>query len=151
MNFSRAVSKLTGVGRSCILQGILAYRLYIVNYEVMKLKLKRWKEWVIVLGLSVMAVRTGQNVWRLWKAGDRVSEARSVLAEAEVENKKLKARLEEVQSPEFVEKEAREKLGYGREGEVILMLPKQNEESSFAKATEDKPNWRKWWDLYVRI
>jgi len=106
----------------------------------------------VVIVLGVMAVRTGQNVWRLYKAGDRVNEARRELAQAQTENGRLEARLKEVQSPEFVEREARERLGWGREGEVVLLLPEQKMDNGQLKIeNESKPNWRKWWDLYVGI
>ena len=111
----------------------------------------KWKDWIWVTLGVLLAVRTGGVVWRLYKAGERVNEAKLELSEASRVNGELKAKLDEVNSPEFVEREAREKLGYGREGEVILLLPEQERESSYAKATEDKPNWRKWWDLYIRI
>lgn len=85
-------------------------------------------------------------------SGDRLKDVKRELTLAEARNEELKRRLAEVKSPEFVEREAREKLGYGKEGEVIVILPEQTKsESSFAKATADKPNWQKWWDLYIGI
>lgn len=98
-----------------------------------------------------MAVQTGRNVVRLYLAGNRVKEAQRQLDVAKAKNEQLTKWLAEVNSPEFVEREAREKLGYGKEGEVMVILPVAKEQSSFAKASADKPNWRKWWDLYVRI
>ena len=69
---------------------------------------------------------------------------------AEEENRKLKERLAEITSPEFVEREAREKLGYGKEGETLLVLPNQNStQYSEKSAQEEGPNWRKWWKLYI--
>ena len=49
----------------------------------------------------------------------------------------------------FIEKEAREKLGLGKPGEVVVILPKVEQRPSNAPATEGKANWRKWWELYV--
>lgn len=89
---------------------------------------------------------------RLWKAGSRVDGSKLELLKAEEENLKLKSRLSEVQSPNFVEKEAREKLGYGRPGEVIVLLPKEESDQSQKKTnSEDTPIWKRWWDLYVGI
>lgn len=116
----------------------------------MKVKTKGWI--ILVLGL-IMAGQTGRNVVRLYQAGNRVKEAQKQLEGAKAKNEQLTKRLAEVNSPEFVEREAREKLGYGKEGEVMVILPDQDQKgrSSFAKATEDLPNWKRWWDLYVRI
>lgn len=112
---------------------------------------KKWQGWLIaVLGLA-LAVRTGSNVWTLYTSGNRLKETRQELVSAKTRNEELTLKLAEVKSPEYIEREAREKLGYGKEGEVILIMPEVIEQSSFARATEDKPNWRKWWDLYIGI
>lgn len=116
----------------------------------MTFKLINVREWVVVVILGLMTIRTGQNVVRLWRAGERVTEAEKTLAEARAENDKLQDRLTEVRSDEFVEKEAREKLGFGREGEVILILPDQASDNNESGGEEgDKPNWQKWWNLYI--
>ncbi|KKU37502.1 MAG: hypothetical protein UX52_C0024G0006 [Candidatus Amesbacteria bacterium GW2011_GWA1_46_35] len=106
--------------------------------------------WGLVLVMGVFTVRLSANVWRLWKAGDRIKDAESGVRSQELENQELKKRLAEVQSPEFIEKEAREKLGLGKEGETIVVLPKIESEPSFAKASEGRqPNWRRWWKVYI--
>ncbi|MDZ7586603.1 MAG: septum formation initiator family protein [Patescibacteria group bacterium] len=108
----------------------------------------KWGGWVLVGVLLVMMVRLGGNVWRLWKAGERIKQAEAEVDKETKENKQLKARLAQVQSPEFIEKEAREKLGLGKPGEEIVNLPKQEQESVRAGEREEA-NWRKWWKLYI--
>ena len=99
--------------------------------------------------LLVIMVRLGGNVWRLWKAGERIKQAEADVQKQTQENEELKTRLAQVESPEFIEKEAREKLGLGEPGETIVVLPK-TEEPSFAEASEGQaPNWRRWWKLYI--
>lgn len=107
---------------------------------------------IAILGM-VMAVRTGLNVYRLWRTGDSVKEARRNLVEATAESERLQKQLLEVKSPEWVEKEARERLGYGRPGETILVLPEQesSRETELGAQEQNIPNWKKWWKLYVRI
>ena len=98
----------------------------------------------------VMAVRTGSNVWRLYRAGDQLKLAEAELLQAQEEHDRLQARLSEVQSQEFIEKEALEKLGMGRSGDVILLLPQEEMSNvKYPMSNEAKPNWRKWWDLYI--
>ncbi|HBC73168.1 hypothetical protein A2379_03775 [Candidatus Amesbacteria bacterium RIFOXYB1_FULL_47_13] len=119
-----------------------------------------WKGWILIILGSVTAVRTGMNVYRLWQRGGRVGETRQQLEAAKAENRRLQTKLEEVQTDEFVEKEAREKLGYGREGETVLILPKQDNAQGpvmpagrqvLSTQEPEIPNWRKWWKLYVRL
>ena len=55
-----------------------------------------------------------------------------------------KKRLVQVQSPEFIEKEAREKLGLGEP----LPSP-SNPKPQIPNPNVDIPNWQKWWKLYI--
>lgn len=105
---------------------------------------------LVVLGLALV-VKSGLGVIKLWKTGGLVAEAQKEVQDLQEEQKELSAKLAYVNSPEFVEKEARDKLGYGREGETILILPDQNSVPSNASATAGEANWKKWWDLYIRI
>ena len=76
--------------------------------------------WVAVVGM-VLAIRSGLSVWRLYRAGERVKAARVELGVAGARNEELKKRLVEVQSPGWLEREAREKLGLGKPGEVVVI------------------------------
>ena len=81
-----------------------------------------------------------------------LKEAQLELAQLNAENERLKLRLDEVQTPEWQEEEIREKLGYGKPGETVLILP-ENEEQEGGRVEEYKEpeaNWRKWWKLYIR-
>ena len=112
---------------------------------------RRWVKW-LVLGVSLtFTFKMAANVYRLIKSGDRVGQAERELAQAEEENKKLTERLEYVKSEEFVEREARERLGLGKPGEVVVVLQEQNTSLKPQASNPNKPNWRKWWELYVGI
>jgi cell division protein FtsB len=111
---------------------------------------KKWASWVVLILGVVMVFRVGGNVVRLWKAGRWVEEATQSVKEAQEENQRLKAKLGEVQTPEFMEREAREKLGYGREGEIVLVMPdEQNSKSEILSSKEDEANWVRWRQLYL--
>jgi len=105
---------------------------------------------VIFIGLVVIVRQLG-SVWRLVKAGDRIKQAKTELSQLESDNLQLKQRLAQIDSPEFIEKEARDKLGLGREGETILILPEQSSDQKEDLASDSRPNWKQWWDLYIRI
>jgi cell division protein FtsB len=109
-----------------------------------------WVWWMgVILGI-VVAARTGGNISRLLKIQGMVGQNKQDLMTAEAENVELKQKLVEVQTPEFIEREAREKLGLGREGERVIVLPDNQEQPSFAKASEGKiPNWILWRKLYL--
>ena len=57
------------------------------------------------------------------KSGDRIEIATERLHQLEVENAELKINLEEVKKQDFIETQARNKLGLAKEGEVIVIIP----------------------------
>ncbi len=105
---------------------------------------------ITICGL-ILAIKTSLNIWRIFKTGDRLTGAQQQLNAAKKERSELQKRLTWVQSPEFVEQEAREKLSMGRPGEVVVILPKAEQESGRVEEQEKKPNWKKWWDLYIGL
>jgi cell division protein FtsB len=107
---------------------------------------------VLILGL-VFVVRLGSNVVKLYKAGGRLSEEETKLVEVKKKNQELKERLAQVQTPQYMEKEAREKLGMGKEGEVVVIVP-ADEVSTANKVVSkqgNEPNWVRWRRLYLRF
>ena len=119
----------------------------------MKNKYKIQREWLLFLVGLVLASRIGYRIWRLIEVRQIVSQARLRTQEAYRENKLLRKRLAEVSSDAFVEREARDKLGMGKEGEVILILPNQNTNTdpNIKNLKLKIKNWRLWWELYVRL
>src|SRR3990170_2789660 len=118
-----ADSKLIGSINS-ILQDMFTNRIVQDIMEVSNMKNAKW--WIFVVISLFVAVKLGIGVVRLWKTGGLVDEAKKEVSDLKKENSSLQEKLVYVNSPEFVEKEARDKLGYGREGEVILVLSDQN-------------------------
>jgi len=85
------------------------------------------------------------------EAKKEIREAEQNLSNLEEKNRQLQERLKEVKSPEFIEKEAREKLGLAKPGETVYILPPNvaylpRQEENIPK--EELPNWQKWWKLF---
>lgn len=70
------------------------------------------------------------------------------LAEEEKKNKFLKERLYYVKTNQFVEEEAKEKLGMLRSGELFVIAPTSTPLNQEKIVLDDKPNWKKWLDLF---
>jgi len=110
-----------------------------------------WVWWVgVVLGV-IVAGKTAGNISRLMKIQAIVGRDKENLVAAETENSVLKRKLVEVQTADFVEREAREKLGMGREGERVVVMPDEKQvESGELKVESGKvENWRLWRKLYL--
>lgn len=113
----------------------------------MKGKIVPWL-WALV-GIVVVS-RTAANVYRLWQAGGRVKQAEGQLARLKQENEVLNQQLQEVETPEYMERLVREKLGYGKPGEVVVVIPEDiNSKSKALSSKEEVPNWKQWRKLYL--
>lgn len=101
----------------------------------------------LFLILSLVALSLGRRVWKNLESARRIEGLGRELEAAKEKNKRLKAEFAEKEGLEFVEKEAREKLGMVREGEKVLILPKKEEEKEEASAlgySRKIPYWREW-------
>ena len=112
---------------------------------------RRWKNWLI-LGVGLLVIWwLGKDLVKLIDQNQRLEDLEKRYGEAKKENEYLLAELNWVGSDEFIEEEARNKLGLGKEGEVFLVLPEsriKNQESRI-KNQEKEENWRAWLKLFV--
>ncbi len=89
------------------------------------------------------------SIYNLWQKKDLLTSAQEELNKAQEENKRLKSQLSLVDSPQFIEEEARNKLFLVKPGEEILITKELLNASLSAKSNaNEKPNWQKWWDLF---
>lgn len=107
---------------------------------------------VIVVSI-VLIVNLSRSIWDLWRRRDYLGERQMALKRLESENKRLQTEFEYAQSPEFIEQEARNRLGLGKEGEAIVLMPNGQQEGRDNKQEtenikENVPNWKRWWRMF---
>lgn len=102
----------------------------------------------LFLALGIFLIfNLSKNIWSLWQREERLREARKRLEILKRKNVELKRKLELVQEPEFVEREAREKLNLAKPEETIVILPPITLSESTPQAVP-LPNWKRWWRLF---
>lgn len=117
--------------------------------------LKKRGVFLIVILVTASAIRTSLQISR---HEDDVAAVGKKLAQEQAE----RARLEEIKnglnSPEFIEKEARDKLGLAKPGEVVVVLPPEdvlrrlapiNSEEEESVGEAGWPVWRQWVRLFL--
>ncbi|MEK7526259.1 MAG: septum formation initiator family protein, partial [Patescibacteria group bacterium] len=75
---------------------------------------------IVGILLSVTLVR---NVLIIASANKKIQKTKNEILELEQKNEILKKQIEIAQTAEFKEKQARDKLGFVKEGEVVIVLP----------------------------
>ncbi len=70
------------------------------------------------------------------------------------ENEDIKKRIEELGSDLYIERQLRDNLGMAKEGEVVVILPEDEEleklvpDFDLEKKEEEKPVWRRWLEVF---
>lgn len=111
---------------------------------------------VLVVGLLIV-VQLSRSIINIYGRGGRAGELAAEVAGLEEEKKALEEEQAFRQTPEFVEREARDKLRMVKEGERILVLPdskisadaKQDERGIKSGAVQ-QVNWKRWIDYWLR-
>lgn len=114
----------------------------------------KWRiiRFIIIVVSMVLVVNLSRSIWDLWRRRDYLGERQSALKRVEAEHSRLQKELEYAQSDEFIEQEARNRLGLGREGETVVLLPKSQipnpNDQTRGEKEENLPNWKRWWMLF---
>lgn len=106
-----------------------------------------WTVIAVCLFISLGLIRTlFEGMEKYGIVAERQEQLRAVLSE----NQRLKDAISFADTPEFIEQEARNKLGLVKEGETVVLIGSPSAQAAVYTATEDtdKPNWRLWWDLF---
>lgn len=112
---------------------------------------------LLVIGLYLV-VSLSRSIYFLSQKTKDIEDAQARVEEDIKNNTRLNRELIDVQSPEFIEKQAREKLNMSRLKETVVVIPKELIEqtasqtatysASFFNRPAEVPNWKKWWGLF---
>lgn len=103
---------------------------------------------IILLGLYLVFT-LGRQVYFLFRAKGRIATSEQKLSQVQAEQEKLKKELEYRHSNQFVEEEARNRLGLTKEGETVVILPEklQAKEQEAPNTTDQKTsNILRWFE-----
>jgi len=100
-----------------------------------------------------LIVSFSSSIFDLYQKSKDIGKERLKVEALKIKNEELKKQLEYVKSQEFLEREAREKLGLVREGEVVVILPENFKETigndhPQTEKGKEVPNWGKWWKVF---
>lgn len=111
--------------------------------------MKKTAQILIIVLLIAASVTLGKNIHSQSSRFKEIYEAEREVGNLTGINKDLEGELEKVKSSFNLEKEARDKLGYQKPGEVLFVVPES--EVSEEKAEEKtKKNWEQWFELVMR-
>ena len=78
---------------------------------------------VIILIVLLIAYNILSQITQAIKSGERLSQATDQVVKMQSKNEELKKKLTQIQSPDFIEEVARNKLSLSKKGETIVIIP----------------------------
>lgn len=107
---------------------------------------------LIMLIALLLAYNLVNQIYDAVKSGERLSQQLEEVYQLEAQNRQLKKRLSEIQSDDFLEEQARNKLGFGKTGETVIIIPEEKIRQilgATASAQEARlPNWLGWLKVF---
>jgi cell division protein FtsB len=112
----------------------------------------------LVIVVAMVLISFGRIMWIGYELGQRAEEIRGEIVQLEDENQQLQAELEYLMTDEAAEELAREKLGWARPGDTVLVVSSEGSEpvsaakpAPLARPTPEDPIWQRWWqELFPR-
>ncbi|MBI2196083.1 septum formation initiator family protein [Candidatus Daviesbacteria bacterium] len=107
----------------------------------------------IVLVILIIAYNLIRQIFEAIKSGERLSQSADVVYQLEVRNRSLKEKLARIQSPEFLEEEIRNRLGFAKPGETVVIIPEEKLKLVLGASSPAQiryPNWLGWWKVFFK-
>jgi cell division protein FtsB len=96
-----------------------------------------------------LGVNSARKIMSFHGTSQKVEEAEQKLGRLRKEHEALQKELEFKKSAEFKEMEIRNKLGLVKEGETVVIVPREGDERQTTNdERQEQPNWVKWKILF---
>jgi len=104
---------------------------------------------IAVIILSIIIKNSTQEILEIKENGSFIADLEKEFKTKQNHNKFLKEQLKYVQTDDFIENEARNRLGLVQNGEVVIQEKFEPSYKKQIKENLEKPNWRQWIDLFM--
>lgn len=111
--------------------------------------MKRILPIIIILVLLFVIRNIVVSIQTLLQNEHTLTKLQEQVQQKQQEHAFLQERLEYVQSNNYIEEEAREKLNLVKEGEYIILFPSPTDTPLEPQVKKNHPNWEKWWKLFM--
>lgn len=106
--------------------------------------------WVLLVVFILVLIACGRESYRYFRINREISGLKNKIEEFKKNNEELSKIKEYFQSDEFLEKEARIKLNFVKEGEKVIIIASGEEELDDIQESLEKkiPNTQLWWEYF---
>ena len=113
-------------------------------------------KWFLGVGFVVLifiALALGRETYRKYQVQEKIDELQQEVTSLEQNNQELNDMIAFLQTDEYRERQARQKLDLQKEGEQVVIVPElEDVEEEVDKGTEIAlSNSEKWWNYFFKI
>lgn len=116
------------------------------------------QKWLFLILLIVFGFSLTSVLIRVYRVNRELVQKTKLLEEKQKEVNRVVSLSEYIKSDKFLEKEIRDKLGYTKEGEVLLILPPDDVLLELVNLNweiegdiqRSIPNWKKWYETFFK-
>ncbi len=103
----------------------------------------RFATWILGIGLVFVMILAARVLVQKYRVDKEIAQLQSQVEKVKKDNEQLSNLIQYFNTPEYREKQAREKLNLKKDGEFVVGLP---ENSDQADSSQPKPesNFKKW-------
>lgn len=103
-----------------------------------------------IVTLLIICTNLVKSIYDIYSKKDILLQIQKKLEKAQTDNIVLKHQLVVVQSQQFIEEQARDKLFMVKPGESTILLPQATPagQSGIGMPSSVIPNWKKWWNTF---
>lgn len=119
--------------------------------------MKKYLRYILLAAALFVIFSMGRTVWGLLQKEKAIDEVKARVEALKKEQEELLKTKEKMESDEFIEREARERLGLAKPGETVVVPPDEEALRKFAPKTEPEtfpeelPIWKRWVELFFRF
>lgn len=123
--------------------------------SAVKMALAGYVKYVLALFCLLLIVSLVRNILMIRRANKEIAKEAEKVEKLAQENTKLQESIEGAKSDYFIESQLRDKLGYVKEGETVVVLPSEDKIKQLATQINESPdtlppsNWQKWLRLFL--
>ena len=111
-------------------------------------------KWLILILLFLILSSIYKNYAKYRSARREVAKLSAQKEKVIKENKEIEAKIKEIQTESYLDREIRNKFGYAKSGEVVIVLPPDEEIVFLVPDIKEEDielpqlNWKKWLKLF---
>jgi len=107
----------------------------------------------ILIVFLVLFYSLGKQIFDSLGSSYRLDQATDEVAALQKKNTELKKKLDEVDTPEFIEEQARDKLNLSKDGETVVIIPQNQIDQVLGtqkkvEIIQQIPYWQGWLKLF---